>query len=191
MNKWDDRYKNENYLFGKEPNVFLKEMQQKLDVSGNVLSIAEGEGRNAVFLAEQGLNVTAWDYSKVGIEKMKKLAKERNVSVHTKQIDLNDVNWNSEEWDEIVFIYGHFPKPLRQKTLNGVQKAVKQGGYFISEVYSHYQIPYKSGGPKEVELLYKPEDFLDTFSHWRIIHFFIGEVVRHEGERHNGLIKKY
>ena len=73
------------------------------------------------------------------------------------------------------------------RSLQGVKHAVKPGGYYVTEVYSYEQIPYKSGGPRQPELLYRPEEFLDTFTDWRIVHFFMGEVTRHEGELHNGL----
>lgn len=72
--------------------------------------------------------------------------------------------------------------------VQGVKKAVKPGGYFLTEVFSIHQLPYKSGGPKDINLLYSPEDFLETFKDWRIVHFFMGEAVRHEGELHNGLV---
>lgn len=151
------------------------------------MAIAEGEGRNAVYLAQQGMNVTAWDYAQAGLAKTEKLAKDRNVTVQTKLVDLNEANWDKDYWDELICIFGHFPEALRTKTLEGVKETIKPGGYFISEGYSVYQIPYKSGGPQNVELLYKPEEFLNVFSDWRIVHFFMGEVVRNEGEFHNGL----
>ncbi|WP_338451073.1 class I SAM-dependent methyltransferase [Niallia oryzisoli] len=187
MNLWNTRFKMENYVYGKEPNVFLAEMQRKLQIKGRALAIAEGEGRNAVFLAEQGMDVTAWDYAESGLEKTKKLGKERGVKVHTELVDLSEASWKKEQWDEIICIFGHFPKELRTKTLLGVRDAVKPGGYFLTEVYSYKQIPYNSGGPRELNFLYKPEEFLQTFTDWRFVHFFMGEVVRHEGELHNGL----
>ncbi|MGG3891529.1 class I SAM-dependent methyltransferase [Metabacillus fastidiosus] len=187
MNQWDTRFQNETFVYGTEPNIFLAEIQKNLQLAGDALAIAEGEGRNSVFLAEQGMDVTAWDYAKSGLNKTEKLAKQRGVTVRTELVDLNEAKWEKERWDEIVCVFGHFPKKLRTKTLQGVKEAVKQGGYFITEVYSTYQIPYKSGGPQDVELLYSPDEFLQTFSDWRIVHFFIGEVTRHEGELHNGL----
>ncbi|MFV8828526.1 class I SAM-dependent methyltransferase [Alkalihalobacterium sp. APHAB7] len=187
MSDWNTRFSSEEYVYGTEPNEFLKEMQKKLNLSGQALAIAEGEGRNAAFLAEQGLNVTAWDYAESGLLKTKKLAEAKGVSVKTELVDLNDAKWQPNQWDEIVCVFGHFPEELRKKTLKGVKEAVKPGGYFITEVYSHYQIPYQSGGPQTVELLYEPDEFLRCFSDWRIVHFFMGEVVRHEGKLHNGL----
>lgn len=186
MNHWNERFQTENYVYGREPNAFLTEFQKKIKVSGKALAIAEGEGRNAVYLAEQGMKVTAWDYAESGLAKTNKLADERGVAVTTELVDLNEAKWSRANWDEIVCIFGHFPTELRHKTLQGVKEAVKPGGYFLTEVYSHYQIPYKSGGPQELDFLYKPEEFLKIFAEWRIVHFFMGEVVRHEGEFHNG-----
>ncbi|MBT2571064.1 class I SAM-dependent methyltransferase [Planococcus sp. ISL-110] len=187
MNVWNERYGNENYVYGTAPNVFLKGIQPLLPVSGKVLSIAEGEGRNAVFLAEQGLDVVAWDFAESGLDKVNKLAKNQGVQVHTELVDLADVTWEENQWDEVVCVFGHFPGEIRRKTLKGVKQAVKPGGYFVAEVYSGYQLPYQSGGPKELDFLYQPEEFLSEFSDWRIVHFFLGEVVRNEGDLHNGL----
>lgn len=187
MNSWNNRFQAENYVYGTEPNVFLAEFLKKIDLSGEVLSIAEGEGRNAVYLAEQGMKVTAWDYAESGLEKTKKLAGQRGVEVATELVDLNEAKWKKNKWDAIVCVLGHFPPELRRKTLLGVKEAVKPGGYYLTEVYSQYQLPYKSGGPQELDFLYKPEELLQTFADWRIVHFFMGEVVRHEGELHKGL----
>ncbi|WP_121614525.1 class I SAM-dependent methyltransferase [Mesobacillus foraminis] len=187
MNSWNARFQSQNYVYGTAPNVFLAEFQKKIDLSGDALAIAEGEGRNAVYLAELGMKVTAWDYAESGLEKTKKLAGQRGVEVSTELVDLNEAKWKKDEWDAIVCVFGHFPPKLRRKTLLGVKEAVKPGGYYLTEVYSHYQLPYKSGGPKELEFLYKPDELLEAFADWRIVHFFMGEVVRHEGELHNGL----
>jgi 2-polyprenyl-3-methyl-5-hydroxy-6-metoxy-1,4-benzoquinol methylase len=187
MNTWDQRFQEEKYVYGTEPNVFIADMHKRLRLTGDVLAIAEGEGRNAVYLAEQGMNVTAWDYAASGLEKTNKLAHSRGVSVKTELIDLNEAVWTEDKWDELICVFGHFPKEIRQKTLKGIKKAVKPGGYFITEVYSQYQLEYKTGGPQDKSLLYFPEEFLADFSDWRIVHFFMGEVIRHEGDLHNGL----
>lgn len=187
MNHWDKRFSAEDYVYGKEANAFLKAFHPKIDVSGDALAIAEGEGRNAVYLAEQGMNVTTWDYAKSGIEKTKRLAEERGVHVQAEFVDLSEADWSKNKWDEIICVFGHFPTDLRRQTLHHIKEAVKPGGYYVTEVYSHYQIPYKSGGPPELDLLYQPEEFLKTFADWRIVHFFMGEVTRHEGKLHNGL----
>jgi Tellurite resistance protein TehB len=187
LNQWNIRFQDEDYVYGREPNVFLADIQKKLQLSGDTLAIAEGEGRNAVFLAEQGMKVTAWDYAESGLAKTKKLADSRGVTVSTELVDINDVNWEKDKWDQLVCIFGHFPTDLRKKTLQGVKETIKPGGYYVTEVYSIYQLPYVSGGPKDLDFLYNPEEFLQVFSDWRIIHFFMGEVTRHEGKLHNGL----
>ncbi len=187
INPWDARFRAEDYVYGTQPNVFLSSMESRLIAKGKTLAIAEGEGRNAVFLAEKGFDVTAWDYAPSGIEKAQRLAKERGVSIHTELVDLQTAAWEKEVWDQIICVFGHFPPALRLQTLMGVREAVKPGGLYVSEVYSVDQLPYNSGGPKEKQLLYQPEEFLDVFKGWRFLHFFMGEVERHEGELHNGL----
>lgn len=116
----------------------------------------------------------------------------KGIIYHMLEVDGKEEEWTafeteSSEWDEIVCIYGHFPTELHNKTLKGVKKAIRPGGYFLTEVYSPYQLSYKTGGPQDIDFLYRIEEFLETFSDWRIIHLFLGEVTRHEGELHNGL----
>ncbi|MEK4119311.1 methyltransferase domain-containing protein [Paenibacillus sp. FSL W8-0919] len=187
MNPWNERFQGEEYVYGTEPNAFVVDMQNRLSLTGQTLAIAEGEGRNAVYLAEQGHDVTVWDYAEAGLNKANKLAKEKGVKIAARLQDLEDAAWTPDQWDQIVCIFGHFPKALRLRTLRGVKEAVKPGGYFITEVYSMNQIPYQSGGPQEMDMLYEPEDFLRSFADWRIIHFFMGEVHRSEGALHQGL----
>ncbi|MFD1065471.1 class I SAM-dependent methyltransferase [Oceanobacillus locisalsi] len=186
MNHWDKKFNTNEYVYGKAPNEFLKEMHNKHHFSGEALAIAEGEGRNAVFLAEEGLDVTAWDSSKEGIKKMQNLADERKVHVDTENIDLNQADWAENKWDEVVCIYGHFHSELRHNVLENVKRSIKPGGYYVSEVYSMYQIPYQSGGPQDEDMLYTPQEILEAFRDWKIIHFFMGEVERNEGKFHSG-----
>ncbi|MGG3281384.1 class I SAM-dependent methyltransferase [Paenibacillus solani] len=187
MNSWNERFRREDYVYGTDPNVFIADMHKKLDLTGEALAIAEGEGRNAVFLAREGMNVTVWDYAESGLAKANRLARANDVQLKTELVDLEEARWTENQWDEIVCVFGHFPKELRMKTLEGVKAAVKPGGYFLSEVYSPYQIPYRSGGPQDQQFLYGPEEFLELFADWRIVHFFMGEVFRKEGEGHQGL----
>ncbi|AWP28284.1 MULTISPECIES: bifunctional 2-polyprenyl-6-hydroxyphenol methylase/3-demethylubiquinol 3-O-methyltransferase UbiG [Paenibacillus] len=187
MNPWNERFQGEDYVFGTEANVFIADMHKKLALSGDALAIAEGEGRNAVYLAREGMKVTVWDYAESGLDKAKRLAAANGVSIHTELVDLQEAQWTKDLWDEIICVFGHFPKELRTKTLAGVREAVKPGGYFLTEVYSVHQIPYRSGGPQDQQFLYTPADILEPFADWRIVHFFMGEVVRQEGQGHQGL----
>ena len=190
MNLWDERFQHKRYAFGKEPNVFLTEAQNNhhiIEQNDIALAIAEGEGRNAVYLAGLGANVTAWDYSIEGLRKAERLAFERGVHVETEHVDLNEAQWPINHWDQIVCIYGHFSPPLKSKTIAHVKKALKPGGHFISEVYSIYQLPYNSGGPKSEDMLYDPIQLLEAFHDWKIKHFYTGETIRNEGDYHHGL----
>lgn len=185
-NDWDKRFQREDYVYGKEPNAFIKQIAPKLR-GKNILTIAEGEGRNAVFLAEQGFHVTAWDYSKVGLEKTAALAEKREVTVHTELVDLEQVNWQENEWDVIINVWGHVNGPAKKPLLRGIEKAIKPGGMFATEMYSVHQLEYKTGGPPVHSMLYTPEDILHTFPNWKYIHFYYGEAIRHECKFHTGL----
>lgn len=187
MASWHERFQTKEYIYGTEPNEFIKTMHPKLAITGDALAIAEGEGRNAVFLAEQGMQVTAWDFARSGLEKTQHLAKSRNVEVAVSQVDLAEADWAESQWDEIICVFGHFPKHVQQKTFEGMRQALKPGGYFLMEVYSSDQLAYGTGGPKTAEMLYRPEEILEAFKEYKLIHFFTGEVVRKEGALHNGL----
>ena len=110
---WNERYNRAEYVFGTEPNDFLKENFQKIPLGGKVLCLAEGEGRNAVFLAEQGYQVTAMDMSNVGLNKALKLAQDRGVDIITQVADLADYDFGQAQWDGIVAIWAHLPPAIR------------------------------------------------------------------------------
>ncbi|NYF25828.1 bifunctional 2-polyprenyl-6-hydroxyphenol methylase/3-demethylubiquinol 3-O-methyltransferase UbiG [Sporosarcina sp. JAI121] len=184
-NSWNDRFSVKEYVYGKEPNGFLVEAAQKLP-KGKVLCIAEGEGRNSVYLASLGFDVTAWDYAPAGLEKTKQLADEKGVVVKTELQDLADVMWVEEQWDAIVHIFGHFPNNVMDRTLAGIKKALKPGGYYISELYTKEQIHYGTGGPRNEEMLCDPVKMLEHFDGYFVKHFHIGEVNRVEGQLHTG-----
>lgn len=182
---WDERFSQQHYMYGKEPNAFIKEKGPLLD-KGHVLAIAEGEGRNAVYLATLGHDVTAWDYSIEGLKKTEQLAKECKVNVKIECVDLTEAPWQEEEWDHVICVFGHFDPQLRSETLTQIEKAVKKGGSFLCEVYSTAQLEYQTGGPRNEAMLYRPEEFLTIFQNWDIQHFFLGEVEREEGVLHKG-----
>lgn len=185
-NQWHKRFLTEEYMYGKEPNLFVTEMVRKLPAGGKILCIAEGEGRNAVYLAKKGFSVTAWDYAQSGLDKTEKLAKEQGVSVETALCDLADVLWVPNQWDAIVHIYGHVPEAVLKRTLQGVDKALKVGGYYVSELYTKEQLQYGTGGPPVAELLVDPKMLLGFFDTYFTEHFYVGEVTRYEGVLHTG-----
>lgn len=184
-NFWHERFSAEEYVYGKEPNHFVVEAARMLP-KGKVLCIAEGEGRNSVYLASLGYDVTAWDYAQAGLDKTQQLANEHGVSVKTELRDLADVEWQEEQWDIIIHIFGHFPSDVMNRTLAGVQKALKIGGYYVSELYTKEQLRYGTGGPGNATMLVNPADMLRKFEEYFIKHFYVGEVNREEGQLHTG-----
>ncbi|MFB1081715.1 class I SAM-dependent methyltransferase [Jeotgalibacillus sp. JSM ZJ347] len=188
MNAWDRKFQNKTYIYGKEPNEFIVYAQKKLKLKrGKLLAVAEGEGRNAVYMAGMGLDVTAWDYAEEGLKKTQMLAAEKQAHVQTALADLTDADWSPETYDAVINVFGHIDPASRDSMLEGIKSTIKPGGYFISEVYSKHQLPYKTGGPPKEAFLYDAGKMLETFKDWKIIHFFTGEVMRKEGKLHNGL----
>jgi len=165
---WEQRYSEEEYAYGTAPNDFLKETVPSLKFqsvpSGKCLLLADGEGRNGVFMAEQNLfdQVVSLDYSPVGLEKAKKLAKSRNVELETIEADLADYDLGTDKWDCIVGIFCHFPPPIRAEVLEGIPAALKSGGYFILECYTPDQIKNGTGGPPVAAPMYSKQ-ILDDF----------------------------
>ena len=137
---WNERYNRAEYVFGTEPNDFLKENFQKIPVGGKVLCLAEGEGRNAVFLAEQGYQVTAMDMSNVGLNKALKLAQDRGVDIITQVADLAHYELGKVQWDSIVASWAHLPPARRQHVHEQIAPALKPEGVFILEAYTEQQL---------------------------------------------------
>lgn len=149
---WDERYSSEEYVYGKDPNEFLANTADKIP-KGKVLCIAEGEGRNAVFLAERGYDVVAVDSSAVGLEKARKLAQERGVSIETMVCDLADFEIQPESWDGIVSIFAHVPQQVRKQLHRKIVNGLRSGGTLILEAYRPDQLKYKTGGPPTAEFM--------------------------------------
>lgn len=145
---WNERYNEAEYVFGTEPNDFLKDNFQKIASGGKVLCLAEGEGRNAVFLAEQGYQVTAMDASEVGLNKALKLAQDRGVEITTQVADLAAYDLGERQWDGIVSIWAHLPKAVRQHVYAQIAPALKPNGVVILEAYTEQQLTMDAvGGP--------------------------------------------
>ena len=149
---WDERYSSEEYIYGKDPNEFLANVVGKIP-KGKVLCVAEGEGRNAVFLAEQGYEVVAVDSSAVGLEKARKLAEERGVSIQTIVCDLAQFDIKPESWDGVVSIFAHVPPQVRKELHKKIVNGLRSGGVLILESYRPDQLKYKTGGPPSAEFM--------------------------------------
>lgn len=149
---WDERYRSKEYAYGTEPNQFLKQNFHHLP-KGRILSLAEGEGRNAVFLAQQGYSVTAVDTSIVGLHKAQKWAEANGVTVNWVHADLADYDFGNHEWDGIVSIFCPLLPAVRKKMYDKLQLGLKQGGIFLLEAYTPEQLLYGTGGGHSVDFM--------------------------------------
>lgn len=148
---WNERYTGDDYFYGTEPNTFLAENAQLL--AGPVLSLCEGEGRNAVFLAALGLDVLGVDSSDVGLAKAQKLAAARNVTIRTEVADLADFTPAPNTFGAVISIFAHLPSALRSRVYPLVERSLKPGGIILLEAYTLAQLPRTTGGPKDPDLL--------------------------------------
>lgn len=183
---WNDKYNSDDFLYGTEPNDFLKVASLILPEKASLLSIAEGEGRNACYLASQGHIVTAVDASEIGLEKAGILAKTKKVKLTTELADLADYNMGVEKWDAIIAIFCHLPPVLRRLIAKKTVKALKPGGFYISEVYAKKQLNNNTGGPKDIQLLVDLSEIQQEFTGLNWIH--AEEIEREilEGSGHTG-----
>jgi SAM-dependent methyltransferase len=155
-NMWDERYNAEEYAYGKKPNEFLEASISSIP-KGRVLSLAEGEGRNAVFLAKQGYSVTAVDASLVGLNKGRKLAEENGVAVEFIHADLAEYDLGENKWDGIVSIFCPLPSLLRKELYKKVEAGLKRKGVFLLEAYTPEQLKHGTGGGNSVDLMQSKE----------------------------------
>ena len=186
--RWQTRFSAPGYLFGKEPNDFLKSKASLLKHGQKALSIADGEGRNGVFLAEQGLDVLAIDFSPVALEKSRALAKERGVALRTELADVATWTWPVAEFDVVVAIFFQFCGPeLRSRIFASIKRALKPGGRLLLEGYRPKQLEYKTGGPSQVENLYTRELLETEFKDFSSIAIDEYDKVISEGAGHGGM----
>ena len=148
---WDQRYAVDEYIYGTEPNSFLAEHAEML--KGPVLSLAEGEGRNAVFLASLGLKVHGVDGSNVGLAKAQALARSRGVEIQTEVADLEVFEPAANYYGSVVSIFAHLPSAIREKLYPLVEQCLKPGGILLLEAYSEDQLARDTGGPKDADML--------------------------------------
>jgi ubiquinone/menaquinone biosynthesis C-methylase UbiE len=188
LERWNERYSKPDYHFGTEPNAFLKSQQHLLKPGMKALSVADGEGRNGVWLAEQGLDVHTFDLSPNGIAKARRLAASRDVTLQIEQGDIHNWHWPEEAYDVVVVIFIQFsPGPERDKVFAGVKRALKPGGLLLMEGYRPEQLKYGTGGPRDVDQLYTQALLEQAFSDFTSIDIREYDSVLHEGERHVGM----
>jgi cyclopropane fatty-acyl-phospholipid synthase-like methyltransferase len=185
---WDARYRSEEYIFGTRPNAFLTSQEKHLVAGSRVLAVADGEGRNGVWLAERGCKVCAVDISPVAVEKAKKLALDRKVDIEIVIADLMKWEWPEAAFDAVVCIFIQFASPrMRKKLFDGFWHTLRPGGVVIMEGYGVKQLQYTSGGPKELENLYTPQILRDAFTGWQMLLLHEYETVLDEGPKHRGM----
>jgi SAM-dependent methyltransferase len=186
--RWQGRYGTPEYLFGKAPNYFLASCKPLLPRSGKVLSVADGEARNGVWLAEQGLDVTSIDFSEAAQVKAAALAKERGVKINLIHTDVHAWSYPADAFDVVVEIFTQFSSPSdRAKKWAGMRKTLKPGGLLILQGYTPKQLDYGTGGPKELENLYTRDLLEKTFGDFHDVKFVEEELEMHEGAAHGGM----
>ena len=186
--RWEARFAGPDYLFGTAPNAFLKSKAGLVKPGQKALSIADGEGRNGVFLAEQGLDVLAMDFSPTALAKAQALARQRGVTIRTEQADLDTWRWPAEAFDVVVAIFFQFcAPPLRARVFDGIKRALKPGGLLLMEGYTPKQREYKTGGPSEVENLYTRKLLEQSFADFSSVDIREYDSEIHEGSGHGGM----
>lgn len=186
--EWDERFDQDAYVYGTEPNDFLRESAEKLPPPpARALSLAEGEGRNAVFLAGLGYEVTGVDASAVGLSKARRLARARGVSIETVQARLEDYRIAPGAWELIVSIFCHLPPELRERVHGEVVAGLRPGGMLVLEAYTPDQLRHRTGGPSREELLFTSDLLRRDLSGLEFLH--LREVERDvtEGLLHRGM----
>jgi len=182
---WDVRYSDAEYVYGTAPNAFLASVADQIP-RGKVLSLAEGEGRNAVYLAELGCKVLAVDASAVGLSKAQRLAEERGVTIETRVADLADFHIELDSWDAIVAIFCHLPSGIRSSVHHKVVAGLRPGGVFVLEAYTPTQLKLKTGGPPTADMLMTLKLLRVELAGLRFIHARELEREVIEGKFHTG-----
>lgn len=188
--KWDKRYKEQTFAYGKTPNVFFREWVSKF-TPGNILMPADGEGRNGVFAAQLGWEVTSCDFSTEGKTKALQLAKEQEVTLEYIVGDLEQLEFGKETFDAIGLVYAHFSAEKKTTLHQKLHKHLKPGGIIILEAFSKKhlalnKIDPRVGGPKDIDMLYSKTEIMADFPNYEILMLEEEEAMLNEGKYHIG-----
>lgn len=183
---WDERYARDELVYGQAANDFLTHVADRFPREGQAIDLGAGEGRNALFLAERGLDVLAVDQSKVGMEKAQRIATQRGLQLRTLAADLNDFDVEPASIDVVSSIFVHLPQGLRSGLHARVQRWLKPGGFFVLEAYAPDQIARTTGGPKDPALLAPLQTLLDELAPLKIEHALATVRTVVEGSFHSG-----
>lgn len=185
---WDERFATPDYLFGTEPADFLIREGGRIPAGARVLAVADGEGRNSVWLARQGHDVVAMDSSAVGLEKARRLADEAGVKVAFREADIARWEWTPEAFDAVVAIFIQFADPaLRDEIFSGMARTLKPGGLLLLHGYARRQVDYGTGGPPARENMYALPMLHEAFPGWEILREADFDKEIHEGRGHSGI----
>ena len=185
---WDSRFAGEEYLFGIEPADALKRYVPMLVDAGRTLVVADGEGRNSTFLAQQGFEVVAQDYSPVAVAKAQKLAAQKSVEIEFRVSDIHDFDWTEEQYDNVVAIFIQFVAPDRQAyVFEGLKSALAPGGTLLLHGYTPEQINFGTGGPPNADHMYTIQMLNDAFHDLDILVNRSYHAEISEGKGHSGM----
>ncbi|HSH84303.1 MAG TPA: methyltransferase domain-containing protein [Guyparkeria sp.] len=183
---WNEKYGQIDFLYGTHPNEFLLSQIYRLTSGDRVLVLGDGEGRNGVWLAEQGFDVTTVDYSAIGCTKARQLADERGVSLAVHCADLSEWDWEEGGFDAVVLIYLHFEPSSRREVYRRAAAALRPGGLLVIELFHPHQLAYQSGGPKRVDMLVRASDLSQELTDIEWLLLAEGKVLLDEGPGHQG-----
>lgn len=189
--RWDERYKAEEFAYGENPNEFLRE-QLDLLAPGKILFPAEGEGRNAVYAARNGWKTSAFDISSEGQKKAFALADKNKVTIDYRVGLLETLGYQADEFDAMALIYAHFPAEIKSQLHRLLHQYIRKDGYVIFEAFSKKHLDYiacneKVGGPRDLASLFSIEEIQEDFSDYEVILLQEKEIELSEGLYHNGL----
>lgn len=185
---WNKRFNKPEFIFGKEPNQYLvQQATNYLKPKSTVLCIADGEGRNGVWLAKQGMSVTGFDISHIALAKARQLAADNEVNIQYTLCDIDDFNWRSNSYDAVIGIFIQFADPeMRARIFKQVHQTLKSGGLFILQGYTPKQLEYRTGGPSLIEHLYTEEMIRELSQGFKILDLQCYEKELSEGAKHTG-----
>jgi len=185
---WNQRFSGDDYLFGTEPNQFLASQADLLKAGDRVLAVADGEGRNGVWLASRGLDVLSIDFSENALAKARRLAAARGVTLRTELADLYAWDWGEDRFDVIVAIFIQFAPPeQRRRIFRGMAAALVPGGHLIMQGYRPKQLEYGTGGPPHAENMYTADLLRLEFADLEILRLEEHDSEVAEGAGHHGL----
>ena len=185
---WNSRYDRDDYIFGTEPNHYLLKYKAYFKAGMSALAVADGEGRNSVWLAKQGLITSAFDISSVGVEKARQLARAENVEVNFSVADCQSWDWDAQKFDIIAAIFIQFADPvMRKKLFSQMIGALNSGGIIILQGYTPKQLKYKTGGPGLIDHLYTEDLLRKEFSDLEFINLSVYDAELKEGSQHAGM----